>query len=331
MELNTLSPEIRFAIESVSKAAELVKEIRAQMVEPALTKDDRSPVTIADFAAQALIGKFLLEQFPDDAFVAEEDPQTFTGPKSVETLERVGHFLSRFTGGVNPEKICEWIGHGQMNPTKRFWTLDPIDGTKGFLRGDQYAIALALVEDGKVQLGVLGCPNLKDSRVPDVGGAGTLSFAARSKGAWTASLSGERRWQPLHVSDRGHFDEAVILRSYEARHTDTSRTSQLMEKLGVRKPPLLMDSLAKYSVLASSEADLLLRFPTSEHPHECIWDQAAGVIIVEEAGGRVTDLEGKVLDFSQGRYLTANRGVVVSNGHLHDRTLEALKKHILNS
>ncbi len=301
------------------------------MVEPALTKNDRSPVTIADFAAQALIGKMLLETFPHDAFVAEEDPQTFTGPQAPETLGRVGHFLSRFTGDVTPENICKWIGHGQMAPAKRYWTLDPIDGTKGFLRGDQYAVALALVVDGKVQLGVLGCPNLKDSRTPDVGGKGTISFAARSKGAWTASLSGSQQWQPLKVSGRKTFEEAIILRSYEARHTDTSRTSQLMQKLGVRKPPLLMDSLAKYSVLASNEADLLLRFPTDEHPYECIWDQAAGVVIVEEAGGKVTDLEGKALDFSQGRFLLANRGVLVSNGHLHTQTVEALKKHVLKA
>ena len=45
----------------------------------------------------------------------------------------------------------------------RYWTLDPIDGTKGFLRGDQYAVALGLIDDGEVILGVLGCPNLPNS------------------------------------------------------------------------------------------------------------------------------------------------------------------------
>jgi 3'(2'), 5'-bisphosphate nucleotidase len=55
----------------------------------------------------------------------------------------------------------------------RYWTLDPIDGTKGFLRGDQYAIALALVEHGEVVLGVLGCPNL-----PNPDGSRGAIFAA---------------------------------------------------------------------------------------------------------------------------------------------------------
>ena len=72
----------------------------------------------------------------------------------------------------------------------------------------------------------------------------------------------------------------------------------------------------------------MLRLLTPSRPdyREMIWDQAAGAIIVEEAGGRVTDLDGKPLDFCHGRRLTENRGVLVSNGHLHDRVLEGLSK-----
>ena len=70
----------------------------------------------------------------------------------------------------------------------------------------------------------------------------------------------------------------------------------------------------------------LLRLLSSRQPdyRECIWDQAAGAIVVEEAGGRITDLRGRPLDFGQGRTLAANRGVCASNGRLHDAALEAL-------
>ena len=68
--------------------------------------------------------------------------------------------MNRFCedASASTETVCEWInrGCGEVGPS--FWTLDPIDGTKGFLRRDQYAIALAYVVDGVVQLGVLGCP-----------------------------------------------------------------------------------------------------------------------------------------------------------------------------
>jgi 3'(2'), 5'-bisphosphate nucleotidase len=63
------------------------------------------------------------------------------------------------------------------------WTLDPIDGTKGFLRGEQYAVCLALIVDAKVQLGVMGCPNLPvDASKPD-GPRGCLFVAVRGQGA----------------------------------------------------------------------------------------------------------------------------------------------------
>ena len=85
-----------------------------------------------------------------------------------------------------------------------------------------------------------------------------------------------------------------------------------------------MDSQAKYAVLAAGEGDVLLRLLSPSRPdyREKIWDQAAGSIVIEEAGGRITDLDGKPLDFSHGRTLAKNRGIVATNGHLHDAVLE---------
>ena len=71
-------------------------------------------------------------------------------------LEQVTFFVERFLPGTSPAQVCDWIDAGQANPAPRFWTLDPIDGTKGFLRGDQYVVALALLVDGKVQASALG-------------------------------------------------------------------------------------------------------------------------------------------------------------------------------
>ena len=60
--------------------------------------------------------------------------------------------------------------------------------------------------------------------------------------------------------------------------------------------------------------------------HEKIWDQAAGSLVVEEAGGRISDLDGRPLDFTAGRTLARNRGVLASNGHLHEVALQALRQ-----
>ncbi|MBU0512317.1 MAG: 3'(2'),5'-bisphosphate nucleotidase, partial [Chloroflexi bacterium] len=161
--LNTTSPEIKFAIHAVGQASLLVKYVQAEMVSPALTKDDRSPVTVADFAAQALVGSLLETHFPDDPLIGEEDSAALRTPGARPTLEHITHFVGQFAPGATPESVCQWIDRGSAESAPRFWTLDPIDGTKGFLRGDQYAVALALVVDGDVQVGVLGCPNLDAS------------------------------------------------------------------------------------------------------------------------------------------------------------------------
>jgi 3'(2'), 5'-bisphosphate nucleotidase len=65
--------------------------------------------------------------------------------------------------------------------------------------------------------------------------------------------------------------------------------------------------------------------PAKPDYREKIWDQAAGSIIVEEAGGKVTDLDGRELDFAQGRTLKKNRGICATNGIFHERALQALR------
>jgi 3'(2'), 5'-bisphosphate nucleotidase len=131
----------------------------------------------------------------------------------------------------------------------------------------------------------------------------------------------------LHVSDVSDPSRARLLRSVEKGHTDTGGIAELVKTLGIKADPVPMDSQAKYAVLAAGGGEALLRLlsPTRPDYREMVWDQAAGSIIIEEAGGRVSDLDGKPLDFSQGRTLAANRGVLATNGHLHDALLTGLK------
>jgi len=98
--------------------------------------------------------------------------------------------------------------------------------------------------------------------------------------------------------------------------------------LGIVKQPVRLDSQAKYAVVARGEGDVYLRLPTKKDYREKIWDHAGGVLVVEEAGGRVTDIDGKPLEFTHGRELSANRGVVVTNGRLHNDVLRAIREHV---
>ncbi|HZD56496.1 MAG TPA: 3'(2'),5'-bisphosphate nucleotidase [Anaerolineales bacterium] len=322
------SPEVKFAIEAIRQASHLVAQVRAEMVSPALTKEDRSPVTVADFSSQALVAHLLEEAFPDDALVGEEDATALRIPSQRPILEHVTQFVSVFAPIATPESVCAWIDRGAAEHARRFWTLDPIDGTKGFLRGDQYAVALALIEDGQVQIGVLGCPNLVGGYLPAAGDSGSLVVAERMKGAWVVSLNGRGgSFTQLQVSDYQDPVRARLLRSFESGHTNAGQIDLFAQTLGAAAQPVRMDSQAKYALLAAGQAELYLRLLSPQKPDykEKIWDQAAGSLIVEEAGGWVTDLDGKPLDFTAGRSLSLNRGILASNGHLHAIALESLR------
>jgi len=318
------SPELQFALESVRRAALLVKEVQLEMINPALTKEDRSPVTVADFASQALVAHLLEETFPSDILVAEEDSAALqTQP---DTLQRVTGFVQQRYTGTTPQQVCAWIDRGGGEVGERYWTLDPIDGTKGFLRGDQYAVALALVVRGEVQIGVLGCPNLKDGSQLDRGGPGSLVVAARNQGTWTTPLASPGEYQPLHVTSISDPSQARVLRSYESGHTNVSQIDLFAQAMGIQVEPVRLDSQVKYALLAAGSGELMLRLLSPSKPdyREKIWDQAAGSLVLEEAGGRISDIDGKRLDFTTGRTLAKNRGVLASNTRLHPAALKAL-------
>ncbi|MGD2026908.1 MAG: inositol monophosphatase family protein, partial [Anaerolineales bacterium] len=279
-----------------------------------------------DFASQALIAHLLQTVFPDDPLVGEEDTSTLLSG-SREIKQKITGFVRTRIQKITSTAVTELIDYGTQAPSQRFWTLDPIDGTKGFLRGEQYAVALALVVSGEVQIGVLACPNLRDGYIQDIGGPGSLLVAQRGKGSWVAELTSRMKFSQLKVSDVSDPTQARFLRSFEAGHTNVSQLDEIGIAMAVNAEPVRLDSQAKYSILASGAGDALFRLISAKQPDykEKIWDQAAGSIICEEAGGRVTDLDGKPLDFTQGRTLAENRGILATNSYLHKHALDAIR------
>jgi len=324
--MNENTREVRIATQAALLASELCRKVRKELVEGmTLVKSDRSPVTIADYGSQAIVCKLIKEAFPDDRVIAEEDSKELRKPARAAVLEKVARYVNEVIPTASSSEICDWIDTPSQHLSERFWVLDPIDGTKGFLRGDQYAIALALIEQGEVRLGLLACPNLHF----DIEGLrerrGCLFLALRGKGAVQMDLEGKSR-KPLSVSRIEDSSEAFFTESVEVDHSDHELHQRLAQKLNITKPPLQVDSQVKYGIVARGEAPLYLRIPSPVDPNykENIWDHAAGAIITKEAGGRVTDAFGKPLDFVSGIKMEKNYGVVVSNGFLHDAVLKAL-------
>ena len=366
MRLQALGRDAALAAEAVRDAVRFMRGVQDDTSTGTLTKTDASPVTVADFAVQAFLVSRLAHTFPGDPIVAEEDSTALrvadADPLRRRVVERVRQMLAPHRagpgGGVRggdpalpdlepeTEQVLAWIDRGSGACGRRFWTLDPIDGTKGLLRGGQYVIALALVIEGRVQVAVLGCPRLSMTRGPASPSApadspahavmmpleedaeGGVAVAVRDQGAWWMSLRGDSLMR-LSVSTETNPTRARALHSYEPGHGDIAYVHRTLQSLGTYTPPILMDGQAKHVLLAAGAAELLLRFPTDPAYHEAIWDQAAGSLLVEEAGGRVTDTEGRSLDFTTGRRLLRNTGLVASNGLLHDAVLDMIGQRSL--
>ena len=318
--------EVEAAWGAVREAARLAWAVRAAGPAAAAFKADRSPVTVADLAAQAVAARRLEQAFPRDALVAEEDSRALRAEAGGARLRQVTAWVQRVLREATPQAVCAWIDRGAGTARGRFWALDPVDGTRGFLRGGQFACSLALIEGGEVVVAALACPALDRDLRPDASGAGMIALAVPGEGAWAGRLDGGRM-RRLHVSAQDRPEQARLLRSFEDRHTDPQRMQRFAEALGARRPPQRMDSLAKFALLAGGKAEIVLRLPTPQRPQhrEWVWDLAAGTLLVLEAGGAVTDLEGRPLDFHAGRALTRNRGVLASNGALHAAARAALR------
>ncbi|CAE6400036.1 unnamed protein product [Rhizoctonia solani] len=343
--------EKQVAIAAVSRACGLTATVFKKLVSAeTLTKGDKSPVTVGDLGAQAVVATVLSKAFPEDPIVGEEDTSDLRldTDKSRSLRERVIQLandalspspsLEELTTGQNvgnwglgaprtEAELLDAIDRGTYagGEKGRMWTLDPIDGTKGFLRGEQYAVCLAFIVDSVVQVGVMGCPNLPAASPDSEGEKGYLFVAVRGQGAEQRPLStpfskSHQISIPTSSSTSPH-----LLESVEAAHSSHSFSARVSSALGITAPPVRMDSQAKYCELARS-GGIYLRMPVGTGYLEKIWDHAPGSLLIEEAGGVVSDSFGKPLSFGLGRTLGENNGIVAASKGLHAKVIEAIQK-----
>jgi histidinol-phosphatase len=220
------------------------------------TKPDLTPVSEADHAAEELIRDRIAFARPGDAVLGEE--------------------------------------FGTDGDSRRRWIVDPIDGTKNYVRGvPVWATLLALEEDGELRVGVVSAPAL-----------GHTWWAVRGGGAFgdgaPISVSGVSALEDAHLcySDFKWWEEYGLQTEFEALARQVWRTRGFGD-------------FWSHILVAEGAADV------AAEPVVALWDLAPLLVIVEEAGGRFTDLAGN---------RTADGGSAVStNGLLHDAVLDALR------
>ena len=256
-----LGDELRTALELARTAGVLVMKYRGGELGIELKPGDE-PVTIADKRANQLIVDGIAKRFPHDPVVSEELP-------SAEATLRA----------------------------PRLWLVDPIDGTKDFIRGSEgFSVMIGIVRDGRPVLGVV--------HQPAVGATGRTFFATPDGGAHV--VEGDSV-QPLAVSSIASAADARLVASASHRSADIDRVKQT---LGIANEQNVGSVGVKLCLIAMGMRDLYVN-PAAKTK---VWDTAGPEAILTAAGGRLTDLFGDLVDYSELRQL---RGLVASNGHVH--------------
>ena len=288
----------------------------------AMAKLGKEPVTVADYGSQAVILEAVAAAFPGHGVVAEEGAAHFAEHAGAAGAEQIVRLVGRALGRSGEPGRGARAGSTIAAASGPFtWVIDPIDGTKGFLRRDQFAVAIGLLHEGVPVAGVLGCPHL--SAGPDVAPRSALLGWHRAWGPSGRRCTGGEP-EPAAVSEVSDAAGVRVLGSVESAHGDPALLQAVIDRAGLGGGWVRLDSQVKYGAVASGMAEVYLRPRSRPDYRDCIWDHAAGAAVVEAAGGRVTDLDGRPLDFTLGARLEANRGVLVSNGRVHDLVLEAL-------
>lgn len=321
--------ELDIASKAVQLCADLTKQLQRRLKdESTVQKSDFSPVTIGDFAVQALLTGVIHHEFPNDTFLAEEsaDELRQNEPLLDQVWQLVETHRQSFSSAdpplTTPESKAELMdlidmgGRNDKTSEGRTWVFDPIDGTATFMKGQQYAINCAFLVDGKEQIGIIGCPNLapdattthEDATDPD--GLGIMIYALRGNGTWKRTM---QQSSSLLVPTRihRHGDTAsveTLIWSDCSTYTSTILPlhKQVVRKLNTSWPGVdLYSSLMKYAALGLGHSSICIRIFKFSSWRSNMWDHAGGVLIFEEAGGRVTDLEGREINFGKGRKMVS--------------------------
>lgn len=311
------------AVEVCRRAARWLDELGP------LAKADHSPVTIADFAAQAVIVRGL-RRLGAHSIVGEERADLLRQPEHSELRDAVVEAVRPVWPDATTAAVLDAIdgAAGEAEPAGH-WVVDPIDGTRGFVQGRQYAVCLAWIADARPRLAVMGCPNLParvDAPLHVNDPEGTLLLARDGE---PLRYGPAQHGAPLQVSAPLPAERPSPLRvthSFDGTYSRLDDVDRVLERVGGAIERRPAGSQAKYGIVARGQAHAYLRLPKKRHRAEHVWDHAPGWLVATAAGVTVTDLRGEPYDFSPGARLANNYGVVCAHPAVHGELIEAIEQ-----
>ncbi|KAH6897134.1 hypothetical protein B0T10DRAFT_556973 [Thelonectria olida] len=331
------SCEVSVAIGALQNAARLSQSIVSAKDKGVIEKEDLSPVTVADFAVQALLAATIKHAFPEDRAVGEEDASDLR--KNPVLLERVWSLLTRVEGAAgcklpaSREQMCDLIDEcGSSSPGPgRTWVFDPIDGTKTYVRGELYAINMGLLLDGEQVAGIVACPNMSiNATAPlrneniDPAGQGCILFAVKNHGAFVRTMN-DSNAKKLSRHTTGQDVRFVTCANIVDSALDGIHEI-VADRLNAPYPGCdLVPWVLRWAVLAMGLGNTTVWVYKRRDRYAKAWDHAGAMLLFEEAGGMITDVHGNPIDLTAGRKICNNFGFVAAPADLHGRVLQTVR------
>jgi 3'(2'), 5'-bisphosphate nucleotidase len=216
----------------------------------------------------------------------------------------LGHLRAAFPAdGLVAEERTPTLADAPTG-TDRVWVVDPIDGTRGFaMKNGEFSVMVGLTVGGRPVVGVVLEPV-----------SGRITYASSGDGCWVECGGGE----PVRcrVTDRGRLSESTLVQS---RSRPGKPPKPAVTALRPVKVIETYSAGLKLAIVARGEAELYVNDYANFHD----WDVCAGHVLVEEAGGRVTLFDGNPVTYG-GTGSRQRRGMIASNGHVHDEAVRRL-------
>lgn len=247
---------LKTALKAAKKAEAIILHYHKNLPKTEV-KPDKTPVTKADKEAEQVIRQIIAGEFPDHGFIGEE------------------------------------YGKEQSKSSDFTWIIDPIDGTKNFVRGlPLFGSEIGLMKNKQMILGVSNTPAM-----------GEILFAEKGQGAFRNNN------EPIQVSGVGKLEDAYLSFGGLEYFSRVNKTQELIKLIQSTQGHRGFGDAWSYHLLATGKIDIMMEASTK------IWDIAALALIVEEAGGTVTNLQGK-------DYVADKTTILATNGKLHQSVLD---------
>jgi 3'(2'), 5'-bisphosphate nucleotidase len=295
--------ELQLASDLVRKASEITEWFRETGFKT-IEKKDHSPVTLADYASQIFINHNLKYNFSSDQLIAEEHLEGLTD-KQEEIIQKC------FQDVNIPIKKFESNLNYQGNLSNRQWTIDPIDGTKGFIANLSYSIGIGFLVNSEPSVCAIGAPNYNKK--------GLAVFRAEQGEGAEASYA-EEKFIPVKTSSQSDIKKSRVCISL---HNASDATLDFLTKIGIKKKnQCAIDGMGKFCMVADATADFYIHLNRNVMYS---WDFCPGDLLIRESGGNSSDIFGNRLKFKERNCIITAAGYLFSNNELPKKLFPLIK------